>query len=297
MYLLPSSCHPAHTTNSIPYSLALRIVRICSRVEDRDLRLEELKVMLLNRDYNVSIVNNAIRKAKEVPRQEALKRVIKEKEEVRRPVMVVTYDPRLPSVSSIVNKHWRAMCREDPYLREVFPKPPLVAYRRQKTTGNHLVRAKLPDPGIVRSKRILPGMYKCLKSGRECSICPWILETKVATATNSRYKLDIVSHLTCQSNNVIYVISCNKCNVQYVGETDRSLKDRFNEHKGYVRTKKLNMTTGAHFNLPGHSVSDMSVMAIHKIYNKDTPYRKELEKEMISNFNTFHRGLNKTPGG
>ena len=188
MYLLPSSCHPAHTTNSIPYSLALRIVRISSREEDRDLRLEELKVMLLNRDYKASIVNNAIRKAKEVPRKEALKRVMKEKEVERRPVMVTTYDPRLPSISSIVNKHWWAMCREDPYLKEVFPKPPLVAYRRQKTTGNHLVRAKLPDTGNVRSKRKLPGMYKCLKSGRECSICPWILETKVAAATNCHYK-------------------------------------------------------------------------------------------------------------
>ena len=36
MYLLPRSCHPAHTTNSIPYSLALRIVRICSREVDMD---------------------------------------------------------------------------------------------------------------------------------------------------------------------------------------------------------------------------------------------------------------------
>ena len=61
--------------------------------------------MLLNRDYKASIVNNAIRKAKEVPRKEALKRVMKEKEVERRPVMVTTYDPRLPSISSIVNKH------------------------------------------------------------------------------------------------------------------------------------------------------------------------------------------------
>ena len=29
-YLLPTSCHPAHVTSNIPYSLALRIVRICT---------------------------------------------------------------------------------------------------------------------------------------------------------------------------------------------------------------------------------------------------------------------------
>ena len=39
MYLLTSSCHPNHVTENIPYSLALRIVRICSRTEARDQRL------------------------------------------------------------------------------------------------------------------------------------------------------------------------------------------------------------------------------------------------------------------
>ena len=35
-YLLPSSCHPAHVTENIPFSLALRIVRICSFPTDRE---------------------------------------------------------------------------------------------------------------------------------------------------------------------------------------------------------------------------------------------------------------------
>ena len=188
------------------------------------------------------------------------------------------------------------MCREDQYLKEVFPKPPLVAYRRQKTTGNHLIRAKLPDP-CTRTRRKLPGMYRCLKAGRECAICPWIQEGKIAKSSNNMYRKEITSHLTCQSSNVVYVITCTKCNLQYVGETDRTLKDRFSEHKGYVRTKKVNQSTGAHFNLPGHSVDDMKIMAIEKIFSRGPQYRKEMEKEFIANFNTYHRGLNKTPGG
>ena len=36
MYLLTSSCHPAHVTSNIPFSLALRIVRICTESESRD---------------------------------------------------------------------------------------------------------------------------------------------------------------------------------------------------------------------------------------------------------------------
>ena len=71
-----------------------------------------------------------------------------------------------------------------------------------------------------------------------------------------------------RSSSIIYLIEYSKCNLQYIGETDRALQDRFNEHKGYVRTRKFNQTTGAHFNLPGHSVSDMVVMAIENIKNR-----------------------------
>ena len=74
-YLLPSSAHPSHVTKSTPYSLALLIVRNCSEPEARDRRLEELKEMLLARDYKLNIINDCIRKARAIPRHEALKDV------------------------------------------------------------------------------------------------------------------------------------------------------------------------------------------------------------------------------
>ena len=74
-YLLPSSCHPAHMTENIPFSLAYRIVRICSSPTTRDKRLEELKEMLLSRDYKSPLVNLAIKKAKQIPRNVAIQRV------------------------------------------------------------------------------------------------------------------------------------------------------------------------------------------------------------------------------
>ena len=36
-YLLPSSCHGKQTTAVIPYSLSLRIVRICSDQKNREI--------------------------------------------------------------------------------------------------------------------------------------------------------------------------------------------------------------------------------------------------------------------
>ena len=40
----------------------------------------------------------------------------------------------------------------------------------------------------------------------------------------------ITSHITCKTKNVIYMVQCNRCNLQCIGENKRRLKDRFNEH-------------------------------------------------------------------
>ena len=35
-YILPSSCHPKATTKAIPYSFSLKIVRICTKLQNRE---------------------------------------------------------------------------------------------------------------------------------------------------------------------------------------------------------------------------------------------------------------------
>ena len=153
MYLLPSSCHPPAFTKNIPYSLCLRIVRICSKPEKREKQFLKLKELMTNRGYSERMINSAIDRARKIPRQVALKKVIRRQTE-KRPVFALTYDPRLPPIQSIQAKHWRAMVNLDPYLAEVFSQPPLTAYKRQKNIKDHLIRAKVPsDPKPHPSRR------------------------------------------------------------------------------------------------------------------------------------------------
>ena len=114
-YLMPSSCHPRQTTNLIPFSLGLRIVRVCSSPETREIRMEELRERLLARQYNKEIVDSALNKARAVPRDRAL-RISNKPKKTQRPVLVVPYDPRLPAITSIIAKHWRSMGSQDSYL-------------------------------------------------------------------------------------------------------------------------------------------------------------------------------------
>ena len=84
---------------------------------------------------------------------EALKKVVKSKSS-KRPVFVVRFDRRLPSVTQITRKHWRTMV-QDPYLAEVFPEPPLIAYTRPQTIRDKLIRAKVP-PAKSKPRRVIP---------------------------------------------------------------------------------------------------------------------------------------------
>ena len=68
-HLLYSSCHPLHTKKAIPFSLALRLRRICSTDATFHTRTAQLATYLLKRGYNRNFVNKQLRRAADIPRQ------------------------------------------------------------------------------------------------------------------------------------------------------------------------------------------------------------------------------------
>jgi len=50
---------------------------------------------------------------------------------------------------------------QDPWMKEVFQNPPMVTYMRPPNLRDKLIRARIPDPPRMRSKRLLPGMKPC----------------------------------------------------------------------------------------------------------------------------------------
>ena len=184
------------------------------------------------------------------------------------------------------------MSSQDPYLREAFPLPPILAYKRQTNLGDLLIRAKVPPKERIHPKRRQNGMTKCKQNGL---ICPYIKQGKIVKGSNFEWHIN--SEVNCQSRNIVYCIQCNKekCKQIYIGETHKRLFDRFSEHLGYVRTKKINKATGEHYNQPGHSASNMTVTILEKVKSTDWQYRKEREKYLIQKFNSFYSGVNLKP--
>ena len=60
------------------------------------------------------------------------------------------------------------------------------------------------------------------------------------------------------------MISCRKCKLQYVGETEQALHLRMNGHRSDIRTKKVEKPVAAHFCQEDHSQRDLEVKAIEK---------------------------------
>ena len=81
--------------------------------------------------------------------------------------------------------------------------------------------------------------------------------------------------------------SKQNCKARYVGKTERFLHDRICEHIGDVRTRKLEKPVAKHFNLPGHSLSDITATIIEKVKANCPQYRKEGEKYLVTKFNLF----------
>ena len=73
---------------------------------------------------------------------------------------------------------------------------------------------------------------------RACQVCPMLdIESSVIRSTVNQRKYPILTNqnLSCRSKNLIYVLTCNVCAAQYVGETEQTLSARINGHKTGIR--------------------------------------------------------------
>ena len=130
-----------------------------------------------------------------------------------------------------------------------------------------------------------------MKKCNNCPICPFVKTGHSVKSAQSNFSVDIDMSVDCQTKNLIYMLDCNKCPTQYIGETHRTLQDRFSEHLGYVKNKHLNKATGEHFNSKGHKQSDMKITIKEKIHSNSHQYRKQREKMYITRFNTKYKGM------
>ena len=297
LYLPPSSAHPQHCKKSIPYSVALRLKRNCSTKEFLDKRFHEYQLYLTQQGYNKSMVEKQFQKANLISRTELLKpRVAKNKRKVV--PLVVDYNPNLPNIHGIIKENFHFLNSSE-NLRKIFPENSVItAFRRPKNLKEILAPSKLRLVGDtsapIPSDKSNVGCFKC---SRKCDLCRnYLVQSNAFTSFRTKKKYFINQQLNCQSKNVVYLISCNKCSLQYIGSTSNEFKVRFRNHKSAMLTKKKTCEVAIHFNEISHQLSDFSFICLESIHNTENTDQILLNREAYWSSQLFTwqpHGLNK----
>ena len=186
-------------------------------------------------------------------------------------------------------------------LRETFETSPMVAYRQPNNLRKVLCKAKLYKNSHLKTKKKTrtdaPGWSNCQKN---CKICPYTLpKCSLLQGLASKQTHTINQNVNCNTENCIYCWRCTKDNCkdhpenEYFGKTKRKFKDRFSEHRDYVKSENLIQPAGENFNSKGHSVAHLKGMVVEKVTSRDPFVLEAREKLFIQRFDTFHRGLYK----
>ena len=132
---------------------------------------------------------------------------------------------------------------------------------------------------------------------KQCKYCKMI-STDGTIKNHQNNKTFASKHnVCCNSSNVIYCIECQKCNVQYVGQTKRKIKDRLREHIYHTGKNTQCSDVPYHFNLEGHSIErDMKVHIIDFIYEHPESKKAKSLRNTIE-FNWIHRLQTTAPTG
>ncbi|OCT61846.1 hypothetical protein XELAEV_18047876mg [Xenopus laevis] len=177
------------------------------------------------------IVDQYIHAATRIPRTHLLQ--YKQKPEINRVLLVVTYNPQLRTLRKIA-RDLQGTLHKDEKLKSIFPDPPLPAFRQPPNLKSLITRSALLHP----TKN---GTYPCDK--KQCKICPHIRQN-----TNSRHR-EIQPPWSLQ----LFFFHCGvftKCITEglYIGEIVQSLRKRNTHHPFTITNKKLDTPIENHFN-------------------------------------------------
>jgi len=318
-YLHFTSSHPKHIKKSIPYSQALRYKRIISDDKLLLTELNNLKEKFTNRQYPIDLVNSQIDKVLNVNREDTLiYKTTQEKQEAFNNFtggdaflpLIITFHPTLlqqnDNIHNILLNEWQEFVTKQDKITTTFQNnKPKIVFKKGKTIAQHLMSAKHPPRWHEHNDddHLINNLAQLLQENENidnftytirqckhplCKCCAHI-------SFPNHSKITLNSSMDCNSNNIIYLISCTKCKLNYIGQTKRKLKDRLNGHRTNIKHKR-NTAIAIHFNNTNHKLTHLKISPIEQIYTNIEETRLKRENFWINTLNTkYPNGLNNYP--
>ena len=287
-YLDCSSCHPKACKNGIPFSQAKRYRRIISNDESFQQSISQLRQFFIDRGYPNDILDNAFQKLLCSSQEEALQTTLKDKDSVI--PFTIVYDPSLPHIGYTFNKYWDILNLSKNGTTKSIHKnyKPVVAYKRPKNLQYYLINSDY-------NKQTNKIHFSQSCNSKRFSHCVNIKTSSEFTSHVTGKTYSLHHDVNCKSKQVIYLITCKRCNSQYVGQTKQPVSKRMNSHRFDINNfsdPAFSSMVAGHFNLQDHCLKDFSFMPVDVVKNdidrlcKETVWIHKLKTHNPSGLNS-----------
>lgn len=261
LLLHPDSFHPRHTRMGVLKSQFIRFKRISSSRTDYDEASSILMKALGQRKYSLRHMRHM--------KLKVWYSTSSEKPPDIRPLLpiVIPYN----DIGCTLAKGWSTIIRRN----DLFSNHRIVkAYTKGKSLSDTLTHSLLKPQNQDKKKRYpqprkrkWKGCGQC--TSKRCSACSFISPSSTFRSSVNRKIFKVRGSMNCRSSNLIYLITCKLCNMQYVGETSRTLADRINDHLSAIRCHK-DTPVSQHFNSGRHRYTHFRCTGI-QVFPKQTP--------------------------
>ena len=155
---------------------------------------------------------------------------------------------------------------------------------------------------LVQSKRQLPNLKKLLTeaeygevlsgpfncSDKRCECCNYLLINDHYTFKNVQITFKLKNRFTCDSFNLIYIVICDKCKEEYIGETEEGktkIRDRVRLYRQHIRQPQYQqLKIKEHLRVCGNG--DFQIFPLLQMRAQDTNLIRSYETSFQQKFKT-----------
>ena len=254
--------------------------------ERRQFRYDELKGHLRQKKYPEGVINSAIQRASALDRTAILNAPPSTNDDSAgnssNIPFVFTHNNANPNVLNTVRRSLDILAPSERMSRVMKDKK-IIAARRQPRN----IRSLLFKPRFEMNKQTTKGNVLACRNdpnrnklrGRPCKCCDYLQECTHLTFKGTDEPFEIRYNFTCDTRNVIYALTCSGCGENYIGKTEREVRDRCGEYRLAIERKKS--TQGVHEHISKCSNGKFVMTPFFKLHDSNRDSQMILSYESL----------------
>ena len=147
----PTSAHPKSLTNSILFSQALWLKKICSETLGLNKRLNELRESFIHCGYKETFLTDQFNRISEVTRKALLNSKQKTANKPRIP-LVLKFNITLSNIKEVIDEYWHLL-QINPKLKNTSQGKPIIACKRNRNLKEIIGRNKILNNKVIRKRK------------------------------------------------------------------------------------------------------------------------------------------------